>query len=128
MMDLATIHYLSQKQARESAARRIVPMIIEEEDLNDHNSIRGIPNLGDRCPRGWKRIKLTEEFEPARYGVYMGDNRGYGAYFVDKGFGGDSGPAMSPDAFLARLKAGYGYAIVEEGEFQLKVGVFKKAE
>jgi hypothetical protein len=127
MMDLETIRYMSRKRARESAARKVVPLIIEQEDIDGGvENIRGIPNLGDRCPRGWKRVKLDEAFEPNRHAVYMGDNHNFGAYFVDSGWGGDDGIAMSVNTLLKRLKAGYGYAIVEEGEFQVKVGVFQK--
>lgn len=64
------------------------------------------PNLGNDCPTGWK---LIEEL------------------FVDKsGFGAPSESALTADQFLAKVKKHQGYAIIEEGQFQLYIGVFEK--
>ncbi len=38
----------------------------------------------------------------------------------------DSEPALSVNQFLKKLKVGHGYALIEEGEFQVYVGEFVK--
>lgn len=126
MLDGATIRALSRRAARRSAQERLVPTIIWPGDAEDLGGLK-IPFIGDRCPRGWKRVRLDEGFEPGRRGVYLGDNRGYGAYFVDSsGLGGTGEAALAIGEFAERLKVGYGYAVVEAGEFQVKVGVYQK--
>jgi len=120
-MDYETIKYLSRKAARESARERREPRVFTAEQIAARD-VR-IPNLGDRCPRNWVRVSLEAEADD--HGVYMGDNRGKGAYFVDKsGCGAPGEPAMTLDEFFTRMKPGLGYAMVEEGQFQVKVGVF----
>ncbi len=65
-----------------------------------------IPDIGDNHPDGWE---LEEEL------------------FVDSsGFGDEGEPALTIDQFTKKIKAGYGYATIEQGQFQVHVGVFKK--
>ena len=73
----------------------------------------GVPNLGDHEPEGWERLPKVDWF------------------FIDKmGMGEEDEPALTLDQFLNRLmlyhKANptYGYAIVEEGQFQLYIAPF----
>ena len=48
-------------------------------------------------------------------------------HFVDNsGFGAKDEPALTPHQFLAKVKKGKGYAIVEKGQFQVYVGEFEK--
>ena len=57
----------------------------------------------------------------------MGDNEGYGAYFVDcTGLGKPDELALTIDEFTNRVKLEYGYAIVEIGRHQAKIGVFRQ--
>lgn len=52
---------------------------------------------------------------------------GKGAFFVDKsGWGRPGEPALTIGEFVDMIRPGYGYAVVEEGEFQVHVGVFKR--
>lgn len=47
--------------------------------------------------------------------------------FVDNsGFGSVGESALTVSQFLQKVKKGLGYAIIEEGQFQVYVGVFKK--
>ena len=65
-----------------------------------------IPNLGDYRPKGWILLE---------------------SLFVDKsGWGGESEPALTVEQFIAKLKAGLGYAIIGEGPFQIYIGEFEK--
>jgi hypothetical protein len=105
MMDLQTISRLSREQARRAARLHKKPYLFEEEDRGIGCFIN-FPNIGDYRPKDWE----------------LGET-----YFVDKfGFEYD-GRALSHKMLAERLKAGYGYAIIEEGEFQLVVGEFKQA-
>jgi hypothetical protein len=106
MMDLQTISRLSREQARKAARLHKKPYLFEEEDRG-HFPPFPFPNIGSYKPKGWELCET---------------------YFCDKfGIGGD-GLAMSSEDLIKTLKAGYGYAIIEEGEFQLVVGEFKQVE
>ena len=65
-----------------------------------------IPDIGENRPKGWE---LEEEL------------------FVDNsGWGREGEPALTLDQFTRKIKAGYGYATIGHGQFQVWVGVFKK--
>jgi len=58
------------------------------------------------CPKAWELIDTL---------------------FVDSsGFGGPGEPALTIEEFHSKIKAGFGYAIVEAGQFQVYVGVFRR--
>ncbi len=85
-----------------------------------------IPYVGTYLPIGWKRVCLKGE--AGTRGVYMADNQGYGAYFVDcTGLGKPTEPALTINEFINRLNLEYAYAIVEIGRHQAKIGVFKQS-
>lgn len=125
MMDSYTIHALAEEAARAAKRAGKQPRVFSADELirakeGDRSAIRGIPNLGTLLPKGWKRVKLTEG-----RGVYEGDNEGFGAFFVDKsGCGGPGEPAISLPELIEQLRPGLGYGMVEEGQFQVKVGAF----
>lgn len=109
MMSLETIRALTREVAREAAEEHRTPLVpygdVEE-------TIRGIPNLGAYRPKGWRLVKRL---------------------FVDKsGLGSESEPAMTFRAFCAwvtdHLDKEYGYGLIEEGQFQAYVGVFRRTE
>jgi hypothetical protein len=107
MMDLQTISRLSREQARKAARLHKKPYLFEEEDRGSFPPFP-FPNIGNYVPRGWE----------------LGET-----YFVDKfGFPEYDGRALTHKMLAEKLKAGYGYAIIEEGEFQLVVGEFKQIE
>jgi hypothetical protein len=69
--------------------------------------MRLIPNIGDFRPKGFK---LVDDM------------------MVDKsGFGSENEPALTVRQFALRLQHGKAYAIVEEGQFQVVIGVFDHA-
>jgi hypothetical protein len=120
---------MSRKAARDSAAQGVHPMILEQEDIDDaqqgkRSIVNGIPFIGDRRPRGWRHVKLDKG-----HGVYDGYCSGAGAFFVDaSGWGKPGELALTFDEFVAQIKPGLGYAIVEVGEFQIAIGVFERTK
>jgi len=87
----------------------VVPLVVESEDLGGdlEKYIRHIPFIGYRTPRGYKKLRT---------------------YFVDSsGFGSVGEPALTFGQFCDRVRAagpGYGYAIIESGQFQIVIGQF----
>ena len=110
MMDGATIRHLSDQAARKAARNKVKPFVFW--DANEAKTARGvIPFIGSHKPKGWEKV---EEL------------------FVDSsGFGSEAEPALTQRQFIAKVVEnveaghGYGYAIVEAGQFQCYVGVFK---
>ena len=106
MMSLAQIQYESAKTARRAAREGKRPYILWPEDLE---SIRQagrfpFPFIGSYVPRGWKLVET---------------------FFVDSsGFGAPGEPALTTETFAAKLEVGFGYAVVEAGQFQVYVGKF----
>lgn len=117
MMSIESIRALSRKAAREAAANKKEPFYLEPEDLADlrarvdgtresSGTLFPFPFIGSHRPKGWKLVKRL---------------------FVDtSGFGTDNEPALSVTRLAAALEAGYGYALVESGQFQGYLGVFRK--
>jgi hypothetical protein len=113
MMDHNAIRYLNRKVAVQAARAHREPVIAEKEDiaaLIAHGSASGfsIPNIGYHKPKGWREV---------------------GRYFVDKsGWGTEGEPALTQPQFFQKMKAGRGYAMVEEGEFQCYVAEFVRVK
>jgi len=126
MLGAAQIREMQRQAAVHAAREKQVPLTIYPEDMeNIQDVVREIPFIGDYLPTGWERVSLRNE--DGSRGVYMGDNEGYGAYFVDSsGFGSPYEPALTLEEFCARVRPGRAYAIVEAGEFQVKIGVFRR--
>ena len=102
MMGLSTIIAMNKQAARKS--RGIEPFIAAVD--GDINVFSLVPHLGYRRPRSWKLVHT---------------------YFVDaSGFGQAGEPALTAEQFQAKVKAGFGYAIIEQGQFQVYVGEFQK--
>jgi hypothetical protein len=84
-----------------------------------------IPFLGDYVPRGYERLHVGKTF---------GDNYGSGTadhahLFVDSsGFGGRGELDMTVGEFaeFVQRHPGYGYGIVEAGQFQIVLGVYRR--
>ncbi len=113
-MDLATIRHLAREQATKARRHGKKPFIVEEQDLEDwklaHAAGRAprfpFPNIGTYVPKGWK----ATDRDPL---------------FCDKMGDGDNGRSAGILEILGWLRPGYGYAIIEEGEFQLYLGEFE---
>ena len=128
MMDLQTIRALAQEIGRDAERIGKQPRVLTASEIvhakrGNVHAVSAIPALGDFLPKGWARVSLKAEAKDR--GVHLDDNDGFGAYFVSKGWSvRGREPALSVDEFVDRLKPGLGYAIVEEGQFQIKIGAF----
>lgn len=105
MYSLEQIIAMNNKKVEKAEKNNIEPYIaVSDED----EGVFSCPNIGSAKLKGWKEVET---------------------YFVDSsGFGSESEPALTPSQFVAKVKEGYGYAIVSEGQFQVYVGEFKKEE
>lgn len=103
MMSLDAIHQLADEKALQAAKENREPY----EAIRDRDGmVLKCPNIGSYEPSGFTEIDRL---------------------FVDKsGFGSPGEPALTPEQFLGKVKAGLYYAIVQEGQFQLYIGVFER--
>jgi hypothetical protein len=115
MMSLQAIHYVNQEIAARAAQDRLVPYVPFDADEIDCWPPIPFPNLGYFEPDDWQQTEAE--------------------WFVDKtGVGLDSEPALSVEQFKQVLREyvaehpGHGFAIVEEGEFQVVVSAFLPVE
>jgi hypothetical protein len=111
MMSLEVIAAVNNEIAREAARQGLSPYAPVSAD--EAVSPWFCPNIGSLKPRGWQRTGQT--------------------WFVDKtGHGLDWEPALTWAQFRRRLTGyilrhpGHGFAITEEGEFQLTVAAFRR--
>jgi hypothetical protein len=108
MMSPGCIAELCRRQAWIASRNKLLPLIVEAEDKQSGDRLahhlRGIPNIGSYRPKGWTLV---------------------GTHFVDKtGSGHRTEPALTFVQFLGAVQAGMGYAIIEEGLFQVVIGEF----
>ena len=114
MMSLEQIEDQSRAAAVQAAEDKRVPFIIWPEDL-DNIPPFPFPFLGDYCPDNWERVELEGP------GVFCN------AYFVDSsGFGEPGEAALTISDFVDLLEPGYGYAVTEGGQFQVRVGKYRQ--
>ena len=106
MMSGQQIADMSRQAARKAARDKKYPLIVEAEDLK--NGVEWamkylrFPFIGDWRPRGYTP---TENL-----------------FFVDSsGFGSPGEAALTQEEFLAKLRPGFAYAVVEAGQFQVYV-------
>ncbi len=112
MMSLEAIVYLNNQVAVQAEERELVPYTPESIDEIDSYPPFPFPNLGYFQPDGWEEDEETH-------------------WFVDKsGFGNDWEPAMTLEQFKKVLRKYHrehteaGFAIVEEGQFQVYISAF----
>jgi len=102
MFDLATIEKMQMeaiKKARQDG--KVLYFALKDKD-------EGV----FKCPACPKKIKGYTLFN---------------SYFVDNsGFGSDDEPALTPARFLDKVKEGFYYSIISQGQFQVYIGEFKK--
>ena len=83
-----------------------------------------IPSLGEFVPKGWVEADL-HKLLPEVSEYQRGDARGANIFFVDSsGFGAEGELALTVRQFLQMAPAGFGYAVVEVGQFQVCVKAF----
>lgn len=104
MYALETIHQMNEDRCKEAQDRHLKPLVVSKKlNLED---IRSMPNFGSYRPKGWKLVREL---------------------FVDSsGFGREGEPALTVNQFLAEIKMFCGYAIIEEGQFQVMIGEFMR--
>ena len=127
-----TIRQLQNDAAQRAAEQGKEPLVIWDQ-ASIENDIRHIPNLGSHEPDGWELLDLTDGWNDE---LRLSKCR-YDSLFVDKAGFGDAGEAaltfdelVPTVGYLIQIaddkRIKLGFAIVEEGQFQLHVGVFKK--
>lgn len=108
-MSLESIRSASRQAAMKAARDKQKPFVVTSEDIADLQagdlSKVKLPFLGDYVPRGFKLVREL---------------------FVDSsGFGATNEPALTQGQFYQELKPGFGYAVIEAGQFQVYVGEFE---
>lgn len=109
MMSLDTIRQMSDKASRKASRQKSVPYVPYNENEIDNMPSFPFPFLGNFCPKKWVPVG-----EPI---------------FVDSsGWGADDELALSVSRFknllIDNLKHGYGYGIIEQGQFQVYVQAY----
>jgi hypothetical protein len=112
MMSIDVLIAVNNEIAQQAAREGLVPFVPFSAD--EATTPFFCPNIGTLNPRGWRKTGQT--------------------WFVDKtGDGLDWEPALTWRQFRQRL-AGYllrhpqhGYAVTEEGEFQVTISAFRRA-
>jgi hypothetical protein len=113
MMSAATIAALAAEQAERAYNEGVEPLVTTKEGAKKwvENFQCPVPNIGSYVPDGWTEVDSV---------------------FVDKGGRSDTGPATGMSGlvdFVHEQQAEYGednvgFAISEEGEFQLYVSAY----
>lgn len=100
MYNIAEIKKMNRKVAKKAGGKK--PYIVKE-----NGEITGmIPNFGNYRPKGFTLVET---------------------YFVDSSnYGRPGEAALTFDEFREKVKKGFGYAIIEQGQFQVYVGEFEK--
>ena len=125
MMSSEQIEREAERHARKAKRHGKVPHFLSAlgDDAIRRECAR-IPFLGDYVPRGFERMHVGDTFGE-QYGAGTADH----AYlFVDSSGSGERGErAMTIGQFaeFVQRHPGYGYAIVEAGQFQIVLGVYQ---
>lgn len=115
MFSTEYIRSLQDEAAQRAAQENLTPYAPTLEEIEAMPPFP-FPFIGDYIADGWEPV-LDEDGEPL-------------TWFVDtSGFGANDEPALSISQLVDELRAnagkGYGYALVEQGQFQGYLGVFK---
>jgi len=104
MYSLETIKQMTDERCKQAQERKLKPLIASRKlNLDD---IRSMPNFGDYRPDGWKLVREL---------------------FVDSsGLGQEGEAALTIAQFLSEIKMFHGYAITEEGQFQVRISEFMR--
>ncbi len=111
MMSVEVLIAVNNEIARKAARQGLVPYVPFSPD--EVESPFSFPNIGTLKPRGWRKTGDT--------------------WFVDKtGQGFDDKPSLTWRQFRRQMAgyilrhAGHGFAITEEGEYQVVVSAFRQ--
>jgi hypothetical protein len=106
MLDTQTILSMSREAARNAAREHLTPFMLWAEDLATMPPFP-FPFIGDYHAPGWRKTGRT--------------------FFVDSSGSGEPGEAaLTAQEFISELKVGFGYAVIETGEFQVYVAEYRK--
>ena len=115
MLDYSQVREIADQATRKAKRQHLKPLSIRKYTGDNFRAfIAKTPFLGDYVPEGWEK---DGNIEPL---------------FVDKsGFGGDDEPALSLNQLKSKIDnfrlSGdhYGFGIIEEGEFQVYIQVYR---
>lgn len=152
MLSTRTIIDFQRQAAARAAKQKKQPLVLFNVDTVA-GDVRHVPNLGTYLPKGWRRVidgAAPTSIDAAIVGALdrkaLSGSRHWAGHtvpedlrlFVDKGGWGDGDePALTLDQLVSNLRsvldavagrASIGIGIVEEGQFQLYLGVFVKKE
>jgi hypothetical protein len=97
---------MNEQRCNEAKSQRLKPLVAYRK-LN-FEDIRSMPNFGDYRPKGWKLVREL---------------------FVDSsGLGQEGESALTIGQLLAEIKMFHGYAITEEGQFQVRISEFMRCD
>lgn len=103
-MSIEYIRKINEQKAREAKEQDIVPVTIH--DKHDIESIKSLPFIGDYRPKAFKLCRVL---------------------FVDNsGLGADDEPALTFNQFVNEIVEGRCYAIIEAGQFQVRIAEFEQ--
>ena len=123
MMHQLEIQAISHNAALRAAKEKRVPFYVTHQDLAMYRAQDltrlNIPSIGNYLPPTWRRVDLST------WDNQRGIKEEMNAFFVDKGFGQQGEAALTLERFLEVIRPGYGYAIIEEGQFQVYVAVYE---
>jgi len=114
MMSLAAIQALADEQAKLAARKGAVPYVPwNAQEVQDWQSFP-FPNLGSHRPPGWELVDTA-----------LADKTGWGQPWE---------PALTPEQLkvwvseqmAAHASTSVGFAIIEEGQFQVVIGAFTR--
>ena len=121
----ATLEDINRKAERESQRGGKKPVILwpmdEERPTLDtlEKEKRGIPYIGERCPRGWRLVKDYDRDEDGCYNKEF-----FVGMYSEKGDGISLGLAD----FLEKIVQGRGYGMREHGQLQCYIRDFELIE
>ncbi len=124
MMSADYMHQLKRQAANRSKREHVTPTIL----LDCHKDGRvkpSIPFIGERTwKRDWRVVDLNKLL-PNVSAYRRGDFNDANIFFVDSsGWGAPDEMALTLDRFLQMAPAGFGYAVVEAGQFQVCVRAY----
>lgn len=129
MMSTSTIRSMSEEAARRAKAKGKYPVEIFQSTIDAEQTkrvIRSMPMIGDWRPAGMELVQHDEIKVPP--GIDLGSLWADAPYLmVDSSGFDDSSRALSLEQLvaIANLNPGCAWAMVEQGQFQVVVGVFR---
>ena len=130
MMSLREINRITDEMAAKAERRNTRPKVFGA--FADPSTVRGIPFIGTYRAPGWVTASIEELTTPSDvpYSRVANTNATEPYLMVDKsGWGGSNEPALTIGELCSLIRANptLGWAVVEEGQFQVVVAAFRRA-